>query len=78
MYSIAAWMECSIKIIIVTLKERIIETTFFGNKNTTAGKITQSIDDCKISCQNKYNNIQRMNACYSFCGKNRCLTPKDG
>ena len=30
------------------------------------------------SCQKKYNILQRMNVCYSFCDKNRYLTPKEG
>ena len=46
--------EYSLEIIIVPLKERITETNFFGNKHTIAERIAQTMDDCKISRQNKY------------------------
>ena len=30
----------------------------------TAERITQTKDDCKFSCQNKYGTLQRMDECY--------------
>ena len=43
--------ESVIEIIIVTLKECIARTNFFGNKHRSAAKIIQTMDDCKFSCQ---------------------------
>ena len=45
--------EYSLEIITVPLQERIMKSTFFGNKNTIVERIAQIMDDCKISCQNK-------------------------
>ena len=42
---------------------------FFGKKYTTIEIITQTMDDCKFYCQNKYSTLQRMENRYSFCGK---------
>ena len=42
----------STEIIKVLLKERI--PAFFRNKHTTAEIFTQTMDDCKFYCQNKY------------------------
>ena len=36
--------------------------------------ITQTMDGCKFSCQNKYSNAQRMDDCHSYCDKNRYTT----
>ena len=30
----------------------------------TAERITETIDDCKFSCQNKYSTLQRMDECH--------------
>ena len=54
--------EYSIKIITVPAAERI----------------TQTMDDCKFSFQNKYSTIQRMDECHSSCDKNRYTTSKVG
>ena len=70
--------EYSIEIIIITLKERMTEANTFGNKNTTAEKITQTMDNCNISLLNKYSILRRINACYLFRDKSRYLTPKEG
>ena len=74
MYITAEWMdgcENSIEIIIITLKECISKTNFFfGNKHTTAKKITQTIDECKICGQNKYSILQTIDDCHSFFDKN--------
>ena len=56
-----------IETIMVPLKERITRTNFFGNKHATAERITQTMDDCKFSCQNKYSTLERMNNCHFFC-----------
>ena len=56
MYSTVERMDgCnySIELINVPLKERPAGTNFFGNKHTTAERITQTMDDCKFSRQNK-------------------------
>ena len=45
--------EYSLEIIIVPLKERINEMNFFWNKHIIVEKITQTMDGCNISCQNK-------------------------
>ena len=65
--------EYSLGIIIVTLEERIVGTNFFRNKQS-AERITQTMDDFKFSCQNKYSALQRMDDCHSFCDKNKCTT----
>ena len=44
--------EYSIEIIIV-LNEHTTDTNCFGNKHATVERITQTMDDCKLSCQNK-------------------------
>ena len=36
----------------------LLEPTFFVNKHTTAERITQTMDDCKFSCQNKYSTLK--------------------
>ena len=59
----------SIETIIVPLKDHITRTNFFGNKHTTAEKITQTMNDCKFSYQNKYSTLQRMDGCHFFCEK---------
>ena len=46
--------ENSLEIIIVPLNERITEINFFGNKQTIAEIIAQTLNDCKISRQDKY------------------------
>ena len=46
-----------IETIMVPLKERITRTNFFGNKHATAERITQTMDDSKFSCQNKYSTL---------------------
>ena len=46
--------EYSLEIIIVPLKERITETNVFGSKYAIAERIAQTMDDCKVSRQNKY------------------------
>ena len=58
-----------IEVIIVSFKECIIKLTFFGNKHTIVEKITETMDDCEISLQNKYCIIQRMDDCHSFCDR---------
>ena len=50
----------------------------FGNKQNTAGRNTQAMDDCKFSYQNKYRTLQRMKDCHSFCDKKRSTTSSDG
>ena len=80
MYSTVKRMDGSesvIEIIIVTLKECIARTNFFGNKHRSAAKIIQTMDDCKFSCQNKYSTPQRMDDCRLFCDKNRYTTSRD-
>ena len=42
--------EYSVEVIIVPLKERMRETNFFLEINISG--IAQTMDDCKISCQN--------------------------
>ena len=55
------WMAARIlEIIIVPLKERITGTNVSRNKHSTTGRTTQTINDCKFSCQNKYSVLQRM------------------
>ena len=44
----------------------------------TAERITQTMDDCKFSCQNKYSTIQRTDECHSYCDKNSHTTSKVG
>ena len=39
----------------------------------TAERIPQTIDDCKFSCQNKCNTIQRMDECHSYCDNKRSI-----
>lgn len=51
--------DYSIDILIVRLKE-LIGRTNFGNEHTAAEKITQTMKDCKFSCQNKYGPLQRI------------------
>ena len=68
----------SIEIKIVPLKEHILEATLFGNKHTTAKKITQKTVDCKFSCQNKCNTFKRMDDCHSSCNTERYTTSRDG
>ena len=46
--------ENSLEIIIVPLNERITEINFYGNKQTIAEIIAQTLNDCKISRQDKY------------------------
>ena len=71
--------EYSLEIIIVLLKEHITETNFFfGNKHIIAGRIAQTMDDCKISRQTKYIIFETMDDCYSFCDKNILLKRRDG
>ena len=70
------------KIIIVILKERIAGSIFFyyyyfGKKHTVE-LITQTINDCKLFCQNKCSTLQRMDDCHSFCDKIRYNTSRDG
>ena len=54
------------------------ESTFFGNKHTTAEEITQTTYECKLPCQNKYSTLQITNDCHSFCRKTRYPTSRDG
>ena len=71
--------EYSIKIIIVSLKELITRTNFFGHKHSTTERITQKMDDCKFSCQN-INTVhfkEWMTAILSA-KKNRYATSRDG
>ena len=64
--------ENSAEIIIVPLKERIAGINFFfGDKHTTAERITQTMNDCKFSCQSKYSTLYKMDNCHSFHDKNR-------
>ena len=51
--------DYSIKIILAPLKERITETNFFENIHTATERSTQTMDDCKISRQNKYSFFQK-------------------
>ena len=51
---------------------------FFGNKLSTAGRNTQTMGDCKISYQNKYRVLHRMDDYHHFCYQNRCTTSWDG
>ena len=56
MYSTVETMdgcEYSIEVIIASLKERIARSNFFGNKHTTAERISATMDYFKFSCQNK-------------------------
>ena len=79
MYSTAdknGWLRV-LCIIIVPLKKRISGTNFFENKHCTAGRITETMNDCKFSCQNKYSALQSMNDCHSFCDKNRYTISRD-
>ena len=46
--------QYSLEIIIVPQKERTVETNFFRNKHAIAEKKAQTMDDRKISRQNKY------------------------
>ena len=48
--------------------------TNLANKQTTAGRNTQTRDDCKFSYQNKYRALQKMDYCHSFCDENRYTT----
>ena len=61
--------EYSIEMIIVRLK-----TAFFWKKHGTAERITQTMDDCNSSCQNKYSTLQRMDGYHSFYDKGRYTT----
>ena len=48
--------------IIVPLKERRAGTNFFGNKHSTAGRNTQTMDDCKFCYQNKCRALHALHA----------------
>ena len=37
----------------------------------TTERIAQTMDDCKLSCQNRYSNIPRMDECHSYCEKKK-------
>ena len=51
--------KSSIELILLLLKERMA-TIFLKSKHTTAERITQTIDDSNITCENKYSIIQRI------------------
>ena len=72
--------EYSIKIIVVPFIniEYIAGTNFFGNKNTTAKRITQTMDHGKFFFQNKCSNLQRMDECHSYSDESRYITSRDG
>ena len=65
------WEYC-IEIIMV-LYERTNDTKVYGNKHATVERITQTIDDCKFSCQNKNSTLERMDECHSFWAKTDAL-----
>ena len=67
----------SIEIIILSLKERIPRIDNFRNKHTTGEIVTQTIDDRKISPQNKHRIFQRMDDCHSFYDRNKHSISKD-
>ena len=48
-----------------------LKDLFFRNRDTTAERITQKIDHCKFTLQNKYSTLQRMDDYYSSCEKKR-------
>ena len=48
----------------------------FWNEHTAAEKITQTMKDCKFSCQNKYGPLQRIDDWHSLCDKNRYTTSR--
>ena len=48
------------------------------SKKPTAERITQTMDDCKFSCQDEYSTIQRMDECHCYCDKNRYTTSRVG
>ena len=64
------------EIAIVPFKERMVGNDIFRNKVSAARITTQTEDDRKFSCQNKYSAFQRMDDCHCFCDKNRCTTSK--
>ena len=37
----------------------------------TTERVAQTMDDCKLSCQNRYSNIPRMDECHSYCEKKK-------
>ena len=39
----------------------------------TAERITETTDDCKFSCENKYSTIQGMDQCHLYCDKTDTL-----
>ena len=53
-----------------------MDQTFYGNKNSTAARNTQTMDDCKFSYQNNCRALQRMDDCHSFRDKIRYTTFK--
>ena len=54
----------------------MVGNDIFRNKVSAARITTQTVDDRKFSCQNKYSAFQRMDDCHCFCDKNRCTTSK--
>ena len=67
--------EYSMKIIKISIRERITRLTFLGNKHTATERITQTTDDCKISRKNKYSILRRMDDYYP--NKNGYPTSKE-
>ena len=70
--------EYSIELAMVPLKDQIARINFFWEKHTTAERITQTMDDCKFSRQNKYSTLRRMDERYFFCDKNKYTKSRDG
>lgn len=46
--------------IYLTISKSIAGTSLLGNKYNTAERITQTVDDCKFSRENKYSTLKRM------------------
>ena len=57
-------------------RTHMTRTNFFWNKHTISERITQTIGDYKVFCQNKYSTLQRMDDCHSFSDKNRYTNSK--
>ena len=69
--------EYSIELIKYLRKNTLPESTFVWKKHTTAERTSQTLADCKFSCQNKYSSLRWMDDSYSFCDKNRYTTSRD-
>ena len=69
--------EYSIELIKYLERTHCQNQLLFGKKHTTAERTSQTMADCKFSCQNKYSSLRWMDDSYSFCDKNRYTTSRD-